>query len=227
MKRTVAVLVDAPIPGKVQTKLCPPLDAESAARIHESFICDTLERISSIPDAEIVIYYNQPGALSILSKVALDSKQYLRQKGKSTEQKIHYCFERLCEPHRGVIFTWTNSPTLPVRSFELAFDALASGEIDIVLGPADDGGCYLIGSICSNHNRVCGIESSALHNVQNAIENAARLGLRWYLLPNWYVVRQPESLYRLKNEVLEMPNKCYVPNRTKSCILELVDRHII
>lgn len=227
MKRTLAVLIEAPIPKRVKARLCPPLDATSATQIYESFIHDTLERISSVPDTEIVIYYNKPRALSILSEITFNAARYLPQKGRTIKQKVHYCFEKLCEPGRGVILTWTDSPTLPVRSFELAFDALASGEVDIVLGPTDNGGCYLIGTTCPNHNRIFDLESTMLFDARKAAEKAAYKGIRWYLLPNWYVVRQRENLYRLKNELLKNQNGSRMPNRTKSCILQLIDKNLI
>ncbi len=227
MKRTLAVLIEAPIPKRIKARLCPPLDATSAAQIYESFIQDTLERISSVPDTEVVIYYNKPYALSILSKTTFDAERYLPQKGRTIKQKVHYCFEKLCEPGRGVILTWTDSPTLPVRSFELAFDALASGEVDVVLGPTDNDGCYLIGTTYPNHNRIFDLESTALFDTRKAVEKAACVGLRWYLLPSWYMVRQPENLYRLKNELLKNQNGNRMPKRTKSCILDFIEKNLI
>lgn len=95
------------------------------------------------------------------------------------------CFERLCEPGRSVVAIGANSPTLPVRWLELAFDALASGRVDVVFGPAIHGSFYLIGMNSFHEGSFQDMELDSPEVLKRSVERAAELGLGWFLLPEW------------------------------------------
>ena len=85
----------------------------------------------------------------------------------------------------------------------MAFDAL--GKVDVVFGPIRGGGCYLVGAKALHSELICAV-NWASDDVQKAVEAAAKLGLEWYLLPEWYGVRTPAELGFLEEELREDGN---------------------
>ncbi len=221
MRRTLVVMAKAPIPGEVKTRLCPPLDGRQCAQLHESFVLDTLEKASAVPDAELVISYAPAGMLSFFREAAPDADGYLLQKGKDLGKRLWHCLERVCEPGRAVVVIGADSPTLPVRCLELAFDALASGRVDVVLGPVSDGGYYLIGMTFPYPELFEGINWSTPEVLDKSIERTAELGLDWYLLPEWYDVDTPADLTRLKKELLSLPAGNRTAHHTREFLARL------
>ena len=92
------------------------------------------------------------------------------------------CFERFSEPGRSVVVV-TND--IPARYMELAFDALASGQADVVFGPTSDGDYYLIGMNSPHPGLLQNMEWDSPEVLKRSVERAAELGLGWFLLPEW------------------------------------------
>jgi rSAM/selenodomain-associated transferase 1 len=203
MRRTIVVMAKAPIPGRVKTRLCPPLDLRTAARLHESFVLDVLEKAAAIPDTELVISYAPRGGLAYFRDAAPGARAYLLQEGRTLGGRMSRCFETLCEPGRAVALIGTDVPTLPARCLELAFDALASSLVDVVFGPASDGGYYSVAMTSVHPGLFQGISWTTPEVLAQSIEKAAELDLGWYLLPEWYDVDRPADLAYLKSELLD------------------------
>ena len=209
MRRTIVVMASAPIPG--ETALSPPLDQESAARLHECFLLDTLDRAAAVPDTELVVAYAPIGSLGYFKEIAPCAERFALQMGKDIGSRIYHCFEQLLETERAIVVMQTSVPTLPARSLELAFDALR--KVDVVFGPIRGGGCYLIGSKELHPELIRAIDWEA-DDVDKAVELAAKLGLGWYLLPEWYGVRTADELAFLERELAEpgMNAACHTRN---------------
>lgn len=221
MRRTLVVMAKAPIPGEVKTRLCPPLGGRQCAQLHECFVLDALEKAAAVPDAELVISYAPAGTLSFFREAAPDARGYLLQKGKDLGKRLWHCLERVCEPGTAVVVMGADSPTLPVRCLELAFDALASGRVDVVFGPAGDGGYYLIGMTFPYPELFEGVNWSTPEVLEKSIERTAELGLDWYLLPEWYDVDTPADLARLKVELLNLPAPNRIARHTREFLAQL------
>lgn len=212
MRRILAVMADAPIPGEVKTGMCPPLDPVAAARLHECFLLDTLDRGSAVPDTELVVAYQPRGCACYFRDAAPDVGRLIPQAGESLSQRLSAVFDQLCEPGAGVVAVGTDTPTLPVRSLELAFNALAAGSVDLVFGPISGGGCYLIGMTRFHPELFSRIDWSGKDVLRASVELAALMGLGWFLLPEWHDIELPTDLIILRSELEEFPSG---PRRTR------------
>jgi len=186
-------------------RLCPPLDPRAAARLHECFLLDVLEKASAVPDAKLVISYAPAGTRAFFRDAAPNAAEYLLRRGADMGEQMAHSFRRLCEPGRAVVIMGSDCPTLPALGLELAFDALASGRVDVVFGPLSGGGCYLVGMASAHPELFEDMEWSASDVSEKGVERAARLGLGWYRLPEWYNVDHPTELACLKGELLKHP----------------------
>jgi glycosyltransferase A (GT-A) superfamily protein (DUF2064 family) len=98
----------------------------------------------------------------------------------------------------------SDSPTLPTAHLTSAFERLRRGA-DIVLGPTDDGGYYLIGLKRPAPRLLREVRMSTPHVSSDTVALAVEEGLRVALLPSWYDVDDADSLTRLKAELTSAP----------------------
>jgi glycosyltransferase A (GT-A) superfamily protein (DUF2064 family) len=108
--------------------------------------------------------------------------------------------------YRQAVVTDSDSPTLPVAHLEQAFTELDKPNVDVVLGPCDDGGYYLIGlkSPCAALFRRVAMSTATV--LKDTLERAREQGLRAICLPGWYDVDTFEDLQRLATEIRTRPD---------------------
>lgn len=192
------VVAKRPAPGKTKTRLCPPLTPELASALYESFLFDTLDQMRQVTNSHRVIAY-------------LDEQDYFQRLAPDFElipQEGHDLGERLdraltCYLSRGyerVVIMGSDSPTLPPHYLSRAFDVLADGA-DVVLGPCDDGGYYLIGIKSPTPRLLREVHMSTPTVAAETIALAKEEGLNLISLPVWYDVDDAASLSRLRQEV--------------------------
>ena len=146
----LVIFAKAPIPGEVNTRLCPPLTPDEAATLHGSFVLDMLER-TKLAVATLQLPFHRylacaPSSELVFFKI-MEERQGVRlldQVGEDLGRRMHHtCFELFAKGYKQVIIVGTDVPTLPLSVYQEALAMLSRS--DVVLGPALDGGYYLIG----------------------------------------------------------------------------------
>jgi rSAM/selenodomain-associated transferase 1 len=152
-QRAVSALVifaKAPTPGQVKTRLCPPLTPDEAATLHGSFVLDTLERTKTAV-TKLKLPMDRylacaPSSTLVFFKI-MEERQAVRlidQEGDKLGERMSRTFETMFQRgYRHVIIVGTDVPSLPLDYYKQALAELDTH--DMVLGPALDGGYYLIG----------------------------------------------------------------------------------
>ena len=146
----LVIFAKAPIPGEVKTRLCPPLTPDEAATLHGSFVLDMLEQTKR---AVVTLQLRcdrylacAPSSDLVFFKI-MEERQGVRlldQVGEDLGQRMHHTFiDLFAKGYKQVILVGTDVPTLPPSVYQEAFAILSRS--DVVLGPALDGGYYLIG----------------------------------------------------------------------------------
>jgi glycosyltransferase A (GT-A) superfamily protein (DUF2064 family) len=123
--------------------------------------------------------------------------------GERLDNVLTHC---LRNGYRQAVVTDSDSPTLPVAYLKQAFGELDDPTVDVVLGPCDDGGYYLIGlkAPCSALFR--GIAMSTSTVAADTLRRAEEQGLRVACLPRWYDVDTYEDLARLIEALSSQPD---------------------
>ncbi len=144
------IFAKAPLPGQVKTRLCPPLTPDEAATLHGTFVLDILERSKDAQKRARVAFdrylWCSPSADHVYFKIlgARHGVGLSTQTGDDLGTRMLGAFETLFgRGYRRVVMVGTDIPTLPPRLLNEAVERLAEDEV--VLGPALDGGYYLIG----------------------------------------------------------------------------------
>ncbi len=213
MSRAFTIMAKAPRAGEVKTRLCPPLSAEEAAELSRCFLVDTLAKVNLLGAATPVLSYTPDEARDFFQALA-PGFLLLPQRGVDLGARMAHCFAQLF--HRGytdVLLMGSDLPTLPQDVLWQALDLMAQPQTDVVLGPSEDGGYYLIGLRTLHRELFEAMTWSTSRVLAETVERAETKGLQVAYLPDWFDVDTPEDLERLHAALRQ--NRDSVPEQTQ------------
>ena len=186
----LVIFAKAPIPGAVKTRLCPPLTPDEAATLHGTFVLDVLEQTrQAVTKGRLPVdrYLACAPASDHVFFQIMEERQGVRlldQIGQDLGARMHQVFTTLfLHGYQRVIIIGTDAPTLPQSTYQEAFALLRAH--DLVLGPALDGGYYLIGLKRPVPELFAEIPWSTDQVLQLTRKKAAELGLSVATLKEW------------------------------------------
>ena len=197
LKPALAVMGRAPVPGRVKTRLCPPLDPEQAAGFYECVLRDVLHELAPSAAWDTWVAYAERSR-DYFQELPEHGIALLPQRGASLGERMHAVFVDLCHVgYRQVVLVGSDIPTLKAASVRKACDFLQQGRSDVVLGPADDGGYYLIGLGRPEERLFSGIAWSTASVLEQTLARARELELRVGTVAGTYDVDVAADLERL------------------------------
>jgi rSAM/selenodomain-associated transferase 1 len=202
----VAIMAKAPRPGQVKTRLCPPLAAAEASELYRCFLLDKIAQVRALDRAWPAVAYTPADAREEFERLA-PGFGLLAQRGRGLgERLIHAVADLAAAGHRGVIATDTDTPTLPLPCLAAAVRVLEGAEADVVLGPTEDGGYYLVGVSAPVPALFEDMPWSTPAVLARTLERARALGLAVRLLPAWFDVDTAPDLDRLRAALATSPH---------------------
>lgn len=194
------VVAKQPTAGQTKTRLVPPLTHDQAAALYEGFLRDTLDLMRGVPDVRRAIAYLPTEARDYFAQLAPDF-DLLLQNGTDLGARLDQALTQyLTQGYERAVIMNSDGPTLPIDHLVQAFAAL-DDRTDVVLGPSDDGGYYLIGVNRPVPRLLREVRMSTAHVLADTLQLAREDNLRVALLPRWYDVDDQPSLERLIAEV--------------------------
>jgi rSAM/selenodomain-associated transferase 1 len=205
----IGVMAKAPRPGRAKTRLCPPLRPDQAAQLSGAFLRDITENIALAarvaPIHGYVAYapageegafdgHLADGTALVLADGSLPMPRGVEGFGRSLLHAVHALFAR---GYGAVCLVNSDSPTLPTSLLIEAASLLLASSERVVLGPADDGGYYLIGMKQPHAHLFTDIAWSTDSVAATTLARATARGLKVAKLPTWFDVDDMESLTRL------------------------------
>jgi rSAM/selenodomain-associated transferase 1 len=198
------IMAKRPTPGRTKTRLVPPLTLDQAAALYENLLRDTLNLALQVPDVQPVVAFTPAGARAYFASLAPDFDT-VQQKGADLGARLDNALtHHLDLGYQRVVMINSDGPTIPLAYLVDAFQRLIGGA-DVVLGPADDGGYYLIGLKQPAPRLLREVRMSTPYVTTDTLGLAFEEGLRVALLPNWYDVDNATSLARLAVELRHAP----------------------
>jgi len=191
--------------GRVKTRLIGDLTAAQAAELHAVFLDDLLDRLRE-GDFELRLAW----ALDEDEAIPAGPIPGVRQQGRDLGERLYHA---LSEPGAETVMALgSDHPTLPLDLIHRAFETLETPEAgaDVVLGPAEDGGYYLIAlKAGAVHPRLFEDVAWSTDQVLHAtLERCRELGLAVELLPEASDVDTPEDLRRLAHRMADSDLGC-------------------
>jgi uncharacterized protein len=225
LKEALVVMAKAPREGEVKTRLLGALSPEEARRIYVAFLSDTFALMEDVMEERemltLALCYTPEGEEEAFEEVEREGSLMIPQRGEGLGERLANCFADLFAlGFETVVVIGADSPTLPG---EYVFDAFECFETDddVVIGPAEDGGYYLVG-MRKLHARIFEDIPWGGDGVLNAtVERAKEAELNLALLPEWYDVDRPDDFERLK---LELENNKDVAKFTRRFLKDIWTR---
>lgn len=201
----LAVMTKAPVTGASKTRLAPPLKPNEAAELSACFLRDTCDNIllTGLNKAvEGVAVYTPTGAEAFFDGLVPASFSRISQRGSLFGDRLFHAAEDLFSlGYDSLCLIDSDSPTLPSEFLQAAVSALAPPGDRMVLGPAEDGGYYLIG-LKKPHRRLFeDVDWSTSRVLAQTIERAKEIELPVTLLPVWFDVDDAATLRQLCYEL--------------------------
>ena len=137
MSATLIVVAKAPVPGRVKTRLTPPLHPEQAAMLARAALEDTLAAVgrSRLATRRVVALDGEPDGL------LPEGFELVAQRGGGLAERLAAAFEDIGGP---ALLIGMDTPQVTPDLLDAGLAELANGA-DAVLGAADDGGYWVIG----------------------------------------------------------------------------------
>jgi rSAM/selenodomain-associated transferase 1 len=210
----IAVMAKAPQPGRSKTRLTPRLSPAQAAGLSAAFLRDITENIAAAARAERIdgfIAYAPSGTEALFDgHLALGTGLILADGtppmpddvtgfGRCLLQAIDTL---LAQGYSAAVVLNSDSPTLPTDYLIRTAALLAAPGDRAVLGPAEDGGYYLLGLKQAHAHMFADIAWSSEHVAAQTRARAAEIGLELVEVPPWYDVDDEAALDRLVAELI-------------------------
>ena len=194
----LGMFVRRPEAGRTKTRLAATIGATVAAQLYAAFVDDLLRRCPALADRFLLAATpdDQATADWFLPRLA-DNSQLVFQPDGELGQRIEWFF-RFASAAGGhsIVLIGSDSPDLPSAWIVKAFRRLS--EVDVVIGPATDGGYVLIGLRKPHANLFDGISWSSPTTLSETTASAAQQGLSVELLQPWYDIDVVQDLRTLK-----------------------------
>jgi hypothetical protein len=200
-------MAKASIPGRTKTRLTPTLSPEQAADLNTAFLRDVADNLlaaAALASIAPWMAYSPAGCQDFFARTMPDGVGLLE----TVAPDFGVCLYRaaaslLAAGHDSVCLLNSDSPTLPTGYLVAAATALAAPGDRVVVGPATDGGYYLIGLKQPHRRLFQDVDWSTERVFRQTLARADELGLSVVVLPSWYDVDCEEALRVLIGELVE------------------------
>lgn len=198
------VFARTPVPGRVKTRLIGRLTAERAARLHEAMIADTAALVAGLPleATRRLLFSEAPPAMVVPPGLEV-AQQASGELGARLAAALADSFSRGA---KAALVLGSDTPHLPAERIMQAASALAGS--DVVLGPAEDGGFYLLGCRAARFTPRLfdGLEWGTGRVLEQTRASARAAGLSVALLEPWYDLDEWPDLLRLLRQPAAAPH---------------------
>ncbi len=195
----VIVIAKDARPGYTKTRLAAGVGAQEAAALSAAFLDDTLE-LARTQARRIFIAYAPDDARAAFARLAPEATLVPQPPG-DLGTRLSAAFEQaFAAGAQSPVLIGSDSPTMPAHLLGTATRLLETH--DVVLGPAEDGGYYLIGMTRHQPALFDDIEWGGSDVLAGTLDRARNADLRVATLPYWYDVDSAADLARLARDPL-------------------------
>ncbi|NES17420.1 MAG: glycosyltransferase [Symploca sp. SIO3E6] len=200
MEERLIVFTRYPEPGKTKTRMMPVLGAEGAARLQRQLTENTLSQVKELAASRPLsteVHFTGGTEQLMQAWLGADWNYRLQAEGDLGQRMASAFAASFAVGMTRVVTIGIDCPDLKASLIEQAFEALK--QHDLVLGPAEDGGYYLIGLQRMVGDLFVGINWGTSQVRQQTVEIAEQLDLKVAFLPLLNDIDRPEDLSGILN----------------------------
>lgn len=189
----ILIFARAPVPGACKTRLIPALGAVGAAALSERLLVRLLARLEERPVAPVILCCTPDVDHPAFAR---HQGERWRQEGADLGERMANAARRALETGSRVLLIGTDCPLMESHYLSRAFEAL--DEVEVVIGPAEDGGYVLLGLRRFHPGLFRGIEWGSHRVLAQTLARIDALGWRHRRLETLWDLDRPEDLQRLR-----------------------------
>ena len=198
------IMTKQPQVGKTKTRLCPPLTAQEAADLSEALLLDTIALVSQLPGIDLALAITPPSSEAYFAGITPPGTRLVPVEGENIGECLVQAIGTLLDlGYRKALAINADSPSLPAEYIVQAADSLDYH--DLVLGPGEDGGYYLVGMNRLHRGIFDDIPWSTATVLPRTLQRSLALGLSTALTPAWYDIDTVAELQRLNKDLRALP----------------------
>lgn len=169
----LVVIAKETIPGKVKTRLHPPLSLEQAASLAALAIGDTLAAVEPLAAARRVLLFD-----GVATPAGSEGYEIVQQVSGDLDERLAAIFDELDGP---TVLIGMDTPQVTALDLAPAFDWPEG--VDAFFGPANDGGFWALGMAEPRGDLIRGVPMSREYTGRIQLERLLEAGLNVHLLP--------------------------------------------
>lgn len=205
----LVIVAKYPAPRRVKTRLGATIGYEQSALLYGAFLRDLAQRFSraALVDGYDLLWACVDDAVTMAPILGTDARIIVQRGDDFAERLYHICCDVAAFGYARTVILGSDSPQVPGAAIAEAFASLRDAHADVVLGPADDGGYYLVGlwNQPAPPDLFTGITMSTPLVFTQTLERARSLGLAVRVAPTAFDVDCEADLPRLAHALDAFP----------------------
>lgn len=197
---SIIVFAREPVPGRTKTRLIPLVGAVNAALLADAFLKDTLAKVKTL-GGKLLIAASARGGTGNSRYFQSLAKTYgadlIDQIGADLGVRMARALAQ--SPNQAGVIIGSDIPSLPALRLKCGLRLLS--ESDLVIGPALDGGYFLVGGRGATSKIFGGIEWGGPQVFEQTVDRVHQAGIRYARAPFWYDVDSGTDLLLLSAHV--------------------------
>jgi rSAM/selenodomain-associated transferase 1 len=186
--------------------------------LYRAFLLDKIAQVRQVEHARPTIAYTPEDSRGFFAELAPDFT-LMPQQGADLGERLANSFAQcFAAGYTGVLAIDSDTPTLPTDFLQQAVHLIATPQTEVVLGPTEDGGYYLIGLRALHRELFDDMPWSTAAVVPQTRQRAAAKGLQIAWLPSWFDIDTVEDLQRLRAMLTQTTST--EPRHTRQFFLE-------
>lgn len=217
-KSALLVFAKTPVPGRVKTRLTPPLTPEEAGALYAAFLDDAFAQYAEL-EVDVLAFLATKEATAVAEAAVRwpgsfgRARAVFAQQGSGLGERMAHAVARSFRAgYERLVVIGTDHPTLPLDFVRRAFRELEAGT-KIVIGPSEDGGYYLLGMNQFFPELWDGMRYSHTAVFEQTLNRAERTSASLVVLPVWYDVDDATDLDRLIRDLAALKGSCPATRR--------------
>jgi rSAM/selenodomain-associated transferase 1 len=196
----IIIFIKAPRRGEVKTRLAQDIGIEKAQKLYLAMVEDLMQNLEGQNNFDMQIMVWPEGVESEVSDWLQWEGNIASQASGDLGKKLENAFKNgFSKGYQRIIIIGSDLPLLSNAFITDCFRQLQTHPL--VLGPAMDGGYYLIGLQSLYNELFCGIQWSTSNVLKETLQRAAQAGLQYYLLPEMRDIDQYDDIQVLWREM--------------------------
>ena len=144
-REALVVMARVPSDTRGKSRLARDLGGDHV-ELRRALLQDTLDAVHGSADADLFVAFEPAGSVAEMRGLVGDAARLFPQRGENLGDRMRHAFEQLfADGYSAVVMIGSDLPSLPSSYLAQAFERVREEADALVIGPATDGGYYLIG----------------------------------------------------------------------------------